>query len=67
MYARRKGIFDDICSHIVSGRKPSKWNYVSCRKEAKKYKNRGQFQKGNDSAYKVSLKNNWLDEFFPKK
>ena len=42
-----------------------KWYYENCKNESLKYNSRGDFQK-NKSAYNKSLKNNWLDEFFPK-
>jgi len=42
------------------------WNNKKlCEKESKKYKNRGDFKKESWSAYSYSLKNKWLDEFFP--
>lgn len=40
-----------------------KWTYETCFEEAKKYKTRGEFQKGNGSAYQVVLKNKWFDRF----
>ena len=43
-----------------------KWNYDTCKEEAKKYKSRGEFSEKNGSAYAVCSKNKWLDEFFPK-
>lgn len=42
------------------------WTYKTCMEESKKYMSRGEFCKGNGSAYKVALKNGWLDDFFPK-
>ena len=41
----------------------TKWNYDSCYNEAKKYKTRGEFQKGCSGAYQVALRNNWLDNY----
>ena len=48
--------------------KPSGYweNYENNYKEAKKYTSRNKFEKGCGSAYKVALKNGWLDIFFPK-
>ena len=40
-----------------------KWTYEACKEEALKYSSRKAFQKGNGSAYKVTIKNNWLEEF----
>ena len=39
------------------------WNYETCMEESKKYKSRSEFCKGNSRAYKVALKNGWLDEY----
>jgi predicted GIY-YIG superfamily endonuclease len=39
----------------------------NCYNESVKYSSRSKFKKGSASAYKVTLKNNWMDEFFPKK
>ena len=41
-------------------------NHDNCLNESKKYKARTEFSKGNNSAYVQSLKNGWIDEFFPK-
>lgn len=38
------------------------WTKEKCTEEALKYKHRGEFQKNNKSAYKISLYNGWLDE-----
>ena len=43
-----------------------KWTYETCKEEAAKYITRTDFSDNNGSAYSVSLKNKWLDEFFPK-
>ena len=42
------------------------WNYETCKEESKKY-NRRNFQINATQAYIISLKNSWLDDFFPKK
>lgn len=47
-----------------------KWNKKKCFQEAKKYINRTDFEKGNQSAYQVARKNKWLDDytwFIPRK
>lgn len=41
-------------------------NYENCFKEASKYGSIKEFRTKNESAYNAALKNNWLDEFFPK-
>jgi predicted GIY-YIG superfamily endonuclease len=38
------------------------WDFESCRKEAKKYKQRTRFKEGSKSAYGISVRNGWLDE-----
>lgn len=40
-----------------------KWTYEACYEEAKKYKTRGEFQKGNGSAYNVARQNDWLNDY----
>ena len=40
-----------------------KWTYDSCYQEAKKYKSRGEFGKGNYSAYDKARINGWLDDY----
>jgi predicted GIY-YIG superfamily endonuclease len=49
------------------GGREVKWNYETCKEEAKKYNNRGEFSKNKPHSYSISLKNGWLDEFMPKK
>jgi len=43
-----------------------KWNYSTCRNEAQNYRRRGEFAKGNRTAYMMAWKYKWLDDFFPK-
>ena len=63
----RNGWLDDICSHMITNKKPKGyWTYDTCKKEALKYNNRIDFQKGSSRAYELSRINKWLDEFFPK-
>lgn len=40
-----------------------KWSYEACYKEAQKYKTRSEFIKNNERAYRVSLKNNWINNY----
>ena len=47
----------------IGGLGKGKWNKKTCMEESKKYKSRGEFCKGNGSAYQVALKNGWLDEY----
>ena len=60
--------WDELLSHMEYGygHFNKKWDYKTCKEEASKYKTRTAFSDGNQSAYKVSQKNGWLDEFFPK-
>ena len=63
----KNGWLDDICGHMVEGKKPNGyWTKEKCREESLKYNNRIEFRKGSGSAYRSSLKNGWLEEFFPK-
>ena len=39
-------------------------NYDNCKKEALKYKTRGEFSKTNTGAYLRALQHGWLDEWF---
>ena len=45
----------------------TKWDYESCKEEAKKHSTRSVFSKKANGAYDAARKNGWLDEFFPKK
>lgn len=38
------------------------WTRNLCEKEAEKYNSRNEFKKQSGSAYRASIKNNWLDE-----
>lgn len=37
------------------------WTRESCKKESQKYNSRNEFKKHNESAYRASLKNGWID------
>jgi hypothetical protein len=70
--AQRNGWLDDICKHmtpvsVTRSRGKVKWTYETCKTEASKYDKRNEFQRGSQRAYKISCKNKWMDEFFPKK
>ena len=41
-----------------------KWNYETCYNEAKKYKSRKAFQKGNVSAYTRALQYKWMEDYY---
>ncbi len=40
-----------------------KWTYEAVRTEAIKYKTRYEFSENSESAYKVALQNNWINDF----
>jgi predicted GIY-YIG superfamily endonuclease len=66
--SKRNNWLDDICSHMIIKQKPmGYWTYENCFDEAQKYKNRSEFKKLSNGAFDSSKRNNWLDEFFPKK
>ena len=61
--ARRNGWLDEYTWFKRLVKPNGYWDYERCMEESKKYMSRGEFQKGNRSAYKVALKNGWLDDF----
>jgi len=61
--AQKKGWLKIICNHMVYKCKPSGyWTFERCKKEAKKYKSRTEFEKKGRGAYSASLKNKWMNE-----
>lgn len=42
------------------------WTFEKCEEESRKYINRTQFYKGNQSAYRAAWMNGWLQTFFTK-
>lgn len=55
----KKGILDDICSHMIGN---IKWSYEMLREEAFKYNTRNDFSKGNWTGYVISHKRGILDD-----
>jgi hypothetical protein len=55
---------EELCSHMIELQKPTGyWNDKNlCHKESLKYNTKSDFQKGSRSAYKASLRNDWIDE-----
>ena len=47
-------------------RKRNYWNYETCKDAAKECKTRTEFAKKYDTAYRLSLKNKWIEEFYGK-
>jgi hypothetical protein len=61
--ATRNGWLDDVCSHMVAGKKPNGyWTIDKVREEALKFSSRSEFKKKSSSAYSYALKNGWLDD-----
>ena len=59
-----KNNWDKEYTWLVTTKTPAGyWNYDHCFEEAKKYKTRKQFCKGNHSAYDSALKHKWLDDY----
>lgn len=42
-----------------------KWHHDACKDEARKYSKKSDFKKGCQPAYQSSVRNGWIDEFFP--
>lgn len=62
--AKHKKWLNEICSHMIPIKKPNGyWTKEKCREEASKYPDRISFQKST-SAYAITCRNKWLDEFF---
>jgi predicted GIY-YIG superfamily endonuclease len=60
--AHRNGWLDDVCSHMINGRKSNGyWTIDRVREEALKYNNKKSFEKGS-SSYQIAHKNGWLDD-----
>lgn len=67
-YAKKNGWLDDWTWLAVVKTPNGFWDiYENCKEEAKKYKNRTEFSKKKQNAYQSSLKNKWIDDFFPIK
>ena len=79
VYTRIKNLVDNLCSmesrtYEEDGKKPKKvkmtrrrWNYDTCKEEAKKYSSKSEMKAGCQSAYSSSVKHGWIDEFFDSK
>ena len=60
--ARKRGLLDQICSHMAPSKTGKKWNKASITLEASKYSYRSDFENGSSGAYDAALRNSWLDE-----
>ena len=65
-YAKRNGILDEVCGHMVRGQCNCKWTHDLVKEEALKYNSRWDFQNGSNGAYGYALKHNMMDGLFPK-
>jgi superfamily II DNA or RNA helicase len=67
--AKKCGWLPVITKKMAVVRAPNgHWNsFENCEKESEKYKKRSEFMKGSIGAYRISVKNGWIDSFFPKK
>jgi len=61
--AYKKGILNDICSHMSYLQIPNgSWNIETCTNEALKYSTRTEFKNGSPGAWDAATNNNWLDD-----
>ena len=61
--ARREGWLVDYIWFKKPTHWNKKWNRDTCRREAAKYKSRGDFCENASGAYNVARKNGWLDDY----
>jgi len=52
-----------ICAAKANAERNRKWTYETCRNEARKYKTKVEFQKGNANAFQYAWKNGLLNTF----
>lgn len=60
-----KGWMDEVTTHMEGNKPKGYWTKKNCREEAKKYKTKGEFFNNSGTAYSISLKKKWLNEFYP--
>ena len=58
-----KGHGCPVCANIENGKRRRKWTDENCRDEARKYKTKTEFKKGNTGAYKYALEKKLLKSF----
>lgn len=64
---RKEGFYEELIKNLEHDIRPPKfWNKERCMQCASNFKKKTEFQKLYRGAYKSSLKNGWLDEFYPK-
>ena len=60
--AKRKGWLDKLCKHMSKAVvKPKLYNFERCKKDAKKYNSRQEWNKGDNGSYQAAYKKGWLD------
>ena len=57
--ARKQGLLDDICSHMV---RKTKWTHAAIKKEAHNHMTRGLFRGHSNDAYQAAARFGILDE-----
>lgn len=62
--ARMNGWLDDYTWFEQTKKPKGYWNYEHCSEEARKYKTRSEFEKGNIAAYGIAVRKKWLDDWF---
>lgn len=64
---RKHKLFDEACSHMKNLiNKNNYWNEEKCKEKSLLCNTRTDFKMKFGVAYQVSIKNNWLNNFFPK-
>jgi predicted GIY-YIG superfamily endonuclease len=62
-WSLRKGILDQICTHIIELHKPSGyWTKERCHSTALKYKTKNELHQNEKSAYWSAKQNGWYEE-----
>jgi len=58
---------DEVCNHMIQIKTPSGyWTKEKCWEESLKYNKRTEFRDKCSTAYRISIKNKWIDNFLPK-
>jgi len=59
--AKRNKWFNEICSHMISTKKPMKyWTFEKCKEEALKYSTKKDFRQYSSSAYQISKRQKYI-------
>lgn len=62
----KNGWLDEVCFHMNILKKPMEsWTYEECLEISSKYRNRQDFCRNANGAYKAAIKNDWLDDICP--